>query len=54
MEEWRVEVRAGQKESLREREAVELGNWERERPSRAQREISGSSLGEPLGLLVCH
>ena len=52
MEEWRVEVRAGQKESLREREVVV--NWERERPSRAQREISGSSLGEPLGLLVCH
>lgn len=51
MEEWRIEVRAGQKESLREREAVV--NWERERPSHAQREITGSPLGEPLGLLVC-
>lgn len=51
MEEWRAEVRAGQKETLRERE--EVVNWERERPSRAQGEITGSSLGEPLGLLMC-
>ena len=37
--------------TLRERE--EVVNWERERPSRAQGEITGSSLGEPLGLLMC-
>lgn len=50
VEERRVEVRVGQKETLREGE--EVANWERERPSRAQREITGSSLGEPLGLLA--
>lgn len=45
VEEWRVEVRAGQKETQRER------RWQigKERPSHAQREITGSSLGEPLG-----